>query len=75
MRPRELLALRLPRNIDQSVYGYETDVPVFSSGAEARAHGLQEIQRPSIKAGKMIAGLVRKRKRAKSPRTAVHRAD
>ena len=61
--PRELLALRFPHTIDPSVYDYKTDVPVFASGAEARAHGLQEIQQPSVKAEKMIAGLVRKRKK------------
>lgn len=46
---------------DPSVYTYETKVPVFSSGAEARAHGIKEIKKPKPKARKMIAGLIKKR--------------
>jgi hypothetical protein len=61
--PQELLALRLPRDIDRSVYEYETDVPVFASGAAARAHGIREVRSPNAKAAKMIGGLLRKRKR------------
>lgn len=62
--PQELLALRFHRNIDRSVYSYSTKVAVFSSGAEARAHGLQKIKRPGPRARKMIEGLVRKRNEA-----------
>jgi hypothetical protein len=63
---RELLALRLPRSesIDPAVYDCTTDVPVFCSGAAARQHGMREIKRPSVKARKMIWGLVRKREAA-----------
>ena len=57
-----LLALRMTRNIDPSVFGYKTDVPVFASGAEARAHGIKDIQEPGKHAKKVIAGLERKRK-------------
>lgn len=58
--PRELLALRLDRNIDPSVLDYKTTVPVFASGAAARAHGIKDIKRPKAKARKMVAGLVKK---------------
>lgn len=58
--PHELLSLRLPRNIDPSVFDYTTEVSVFASGAAARAHGLRDIKRPKARARKMIAGLTRK---------------
>lgn len=62
--PKELLATRLQHvlrhNIDPSVFEYTTDVPVFSSGAEARQHGVKDIESPDEKAKKMIAGLIRK---------------
>jgi hypothetical protein len=61
--PAELLALRLPNRgepIDSAVFIYQTTVPVFPSGAEARAHGVRDIERPGRKARKMAAGLVRK---------------
>ena len=57
----ELLALRIPRNVDPAIYSYKTSVPVFASGSEARAHGIRDIKRPRETARKMIAGLVRKR--------------
>jgi hypothetical protein len=62
--PGELLALRIPKNVDPAVYDFKTDVPVFASGAEARAHGLREVHNPGPKAGKMIEGLLRKRDEA-----------
>jgi len=62
--PRELLALRFPHKLDPAVYDYTTDVPVFSSGAEARRHGMRDINRPGAKANKMITGLVRKRRKS-----------
>ncbi len=59
--PRQLLALRLPRkDLDPAVYDYKTDVPVFSSGAEAKKHGMRDIEQPGKKAEKMITGLLRK---------------
>jgi hypothetical protein len=58
--PGELLALRLhARELDSGVFDYETDVPVFLSGAEARAHGIRDIKSPKPMARKMIAGLVK----------------
>jgi hypothetical protein len=60
--PQELLALRFPNpDIDPAIYDYNTDVPVFRSGAAARAHGLREIKELGEAAQKMIAGLVRSR--------------
>lgn len=61
--PAELLALRITR-VDPSTYAYETDVPVFASGAEARAHGLRDLAEPGDKATKMMEGLLRKRRRS-----------
>lgn len=61
--PRELFALRMfqmYQEIDPSVFDYKTDVPVFESGAAARAHGIKGIRRPGKRAKKIIAGLVRK---------------
>ncbi len=58
--PQHLLALRIDRDVDPSVFSYKTDVPVFSSGAEARAHGMREIARPGERARKMVMGLMRK---------------
>lgn len=59
--PENLLALRIPnKTIDPSVFDYKTDVPVFSSGAEARAHGIKDIKRPKARARKMVAGLLKK---------------
>lgn len=64
--PNELLAIRfqtrLPGGeVDPSVLDYKTDVPVFASGAEARAHGLKDLECPQAKARRMMKGLVRKR--------------
>jgi hypothetical protein len=57
----DLAALRLTRyRIDPAVFDYKSPVPVFASGAEARAHGIRDIERPGVRARRMIAGLVRK---------------
>lgn len=61
--PQELLAIRIAAatgSIEPEVMRYKTDVPVFSSGAEARAHGMRDITTPGAKARKMVAGLVKK---------------
>lgn len=61
--PDHLLALRFEqRNIDPAVFDYVTDVPVFKSGAEARAHGLRQMQRPGKKAKRLQQALVKKGK-------------
>jgi hypothetical protein len=56
-----LLALRL-QAVDASVFEYTTDVPVFSSGIEARAHGLRDIAKPGKKARRLMAKLLEKGK-------------
>lgn len=56
-----LLALRLHADkVDEVIWGYETDVPVFSSGAEAAAHGMAEIEEPGEKARRVMDQLTRK---------------
>lgn len=57
-----LLAMRMTKEpIDPKAWQYRTSVPIFSSGAEARAHGIRDIAQPGEKAGKMIDGIIRKR--------------
>lgn len=58
--PENLLALRLDPKVDASVFDYETDVPVFKSGAEARAHGLRDLENPGPKAERLMDKLVKK---------------
>lgn len=59
--PQELLALRFSAgDIDPKVFFYETDIPVFASGAEARAHGIRAIKRPGAKARRLIHAVARK---------------
>lgn len=56
-----LLALRLHHpEVKDEVWGYESPVPVFSSGAEAAAHGMAEIDQPGPRAKRTINRLVRK---------------
>lgn len=48
-----LMALRLGvamERIDASVMEYETDVPVFLSGADAASHGMRDIMNPGPEA-------------------------
>jgi hypothetical protein len=42
------------------VLDYQTDVPLFTSGAEAAEHGLLELRQPSEKAARTIQRLSRK---------------
>lgn len=56
-----LLALRLRAGrVPQETWDYTTDVPVFASGAEARAHGIKDLKRPGRKAQRLMAKLERK---------------
>lgn len=58
-----LLALRLHGGrVKAEVWGYKSPVPVFSSGAEAAAHGKAEIEEVGPRAQRTIQRLVRKRK-------------
>jgi len=45
---------------DESVFNYTTTVPVFMSGAEAKAHGIKDYVKPKSKARRMMEGLMRK---------------
>lgn len=58
--PKQLLALRM-YEVEASVYSYVCPVPVFSSGAEAAAHGMRDIKAPDPRASRMVEGLIRKR--------------
>lgn len=40
---------------------YQTDVPLFGSGAEAAAHGMADIENPSPKAKETVGKIVKKR--------------
>ncbi|QIG76168.1 hypothetical protein EVC24_147 [Rhizobium phage RHph_I4] len=56
-----LIALRLHSHaVDESVWGYETDVPLFSSGKEAAEHGMKDIDAPSDAANRTMHRLLRK---------------
>lgn len=49
----ELLSLRLAVSMgraDPDVMDYTTDVPIFTSGAEAAAHGMRDIKHPGAEA-------------------------
>lgn len=62
--PENLAALRIsPQAIEPEVWNYQTDVPLFSSGAEAAEHGMRDIETPSPKADRAMELLLRKRAR------------
>jgi hypothetical protein len=49
--------------IDPAVFDFESPVPVFGSGREARAHGLRDIDHPGQEARRMMARIERKQGR------------
>lgn len=55
----ELLALRLARDLDPSVWDYAPNVEVHPSGAAAAAYGIAGIEAPSAEAQRKIRGLTR----------------
>jgi len=63
-RPHELLALRVAgmhgERIDDSVWDYKTDIAVFSSGAEAREHGMRDMAQPGSKARRLMEKFLEK---------------
>lgn len=60
--PANLLAMRMHGGtVDSSVWDYESPVPLFSSGAEAAAHGRRAIKRPGTDAQRVMGRLLRKR--------------
>lgn len=59
-----LIALRLSLisgRVDPAVFDYESPVPVFSSGAEARDHGLRGVAKPDGRAIRAITKLTKRR--------------
>jgi hypothetical protein len=68
----DTLALRLANSMDRDVdviacLDYSTDVPLFSSGAEAADHGEREIEAPSEKASRVIGKVTKVRARSSKP--------
>jgi hypothetical protein len=64
--PDALLAMRLHfERVEPEAYNYETDVALFSSGAEAAAHGMKEIAKPSSSALRTIDRLGKAQERQK----------
>jgi len=58
--PENLLALRFDREVDPSVFEYKTDTLVFSSGSEAHAHGIRDLENPNRKAQRLMNKLLDK---------------
>ena len=53
-------AVRLhAHQVDPAIYDYESSVPLFSSGAEAAAHGMRDIEEPGDAAQAKVAELQR----------------
>ncbi|AUG31154.1 hypothetical protein CXR34_08280 [Microbacterium hominis] len=70
--PADLLAVRVgiaSGAVDPSCAEYTTDVPLFSSGAEAADHGIRDLQNPDERASQTIAKIVRARQIAGNPVT------
>ena len=62
--PENLLAVRIGISIDAvspEVLGYTTSVPVFTTGAEAAAHGMSNIDDPAPEACAAIAKIMQVR--------------
>jgi hypothetical protein len=55
-----LVAQQLSEEEVTAILVYETDVPLFSSGAEACAHGLSDLDTPGDDARAMVAKLSRR---------------
>jgi hypothetical protein len=47
--------------LDESVWGYESPVPLFASGNEAADHGEAEIENPSVRARSAIRKITKLR--------------
>jgi hypothetical protein len=62
-KPENLLAIRVAKEIDPSVWAYKSPVPLFRSGAAACAHGKRALSRPGQKAKSTIARILRNRTR------------
>lgn len=61
-KPENLVAFAfMPMGVTPDVYDYESPVPLFSSGAEAAAHGMKDIPEPTLEATRTIRRLAKKR--------------
>lgn len=61
--PENLLAMRLHHeHVEPETFDYTTDVPLFSSGAEAAEHGMKDIEQPGEKAEKTMQRLMKNKK-------------
>jgi len=61
--PYHLLAVRIGISagaLDESCIDYKTDVPLFTSGEEAAAHGMRDYEHPGPKAEATIRKIVTK---------------
>jgi hypothetical protein len=57
-----LVALRLHGGeVKDEVWSYQTPIPVFASGQEARDHGMREIDRPGDRANRTMTRLAKKK--------------
>lgn len=68
--PADLLAVRIgvvTGALDPSCAEYTTNVPLFTSGAEAAAHGRRDIDNPSPAAAQTIAKVTTTRARTENP--------
>jgi hypothetical protein len=60
--PDNLVAMRLHHQyVKPETFDYTTDVPLFTSGAEAAAHGMRDIEKPSDAAHRTMGRLLRKK--------------
>src|SRR5262249_35309757 len=57
----ENLAIRVRNDLDlNTIFAYQSPVPLFGSGAEAAEHGLRDIAHPGLAARRKIAQLLRR---------------
>jgi hypothetical protein len=62
--PYDLLAVRIgvmTASLDESCLDYQTDVPLFATGAEAAAHGMRDIRHPGHAAEETMRKITTKR--------------
>lgn len=58
--PHNLVALRMQAGkVHRDVWSYQTDVPVWGSGAEAKAHGMAQYEKPPAEASRLQQKLLK----------------
>lgn len=60
-----IMAALIPEEEAEAILDYKTDVPLFTSGAEAAAHGEKEIMLPSLEARQMVDKIRRRQQRVR----------